>query len=356
MDMLRFESHPLWVNLLLFAVAGVVVWGAGTRIARYADRIAERTGIGHATIGLVLLALVTSLPEVATSATAALRNQAALGVNNLLGGLAFQVMVVAIADAALRRDALTSVNPSSAILMQAVLNIVLLTIVIAGIVIGDVAVLGVGLWTTALVPVYAVSLFLLRRFGRQPAWVVDQRAHDERKRQQQQRDRPEAARDAEAERSLGRLLTLTGIAAALILLAGYVATRASESLAEQTGLGTSFFGAVALAGATSLPEISTAIESVRLRRYSMALSDIFGTNLIDVVLIFLVDLIYSGGPVLNEVGRFAVAAGLLGTMLTTFYIVGLLERRDRVVLRMGVDSLLVVITYVAGLVLLFRLR
>jgi cation:H+ antiporter len=113
---------------------------------------------------------------------------------------------------------------------------------------------------------------------------------------------------------------------------------------------------VALGFATSLPELSTVLESVRLRRYTMAISDVFGTNLFNVTILVLVDALHRGGPVLVEAGPFAATAALLALVLTAIYLVGMLERRDRTLLRMGYDSIAVVLTYAAGLVLLYALR
>jgi cation:H+ antiporter len=53
--MLDSSAFPLPINLAAFAAAGVVVWFAGTRLARYADAIAEITGLGSALIGMLLL-------------------------------------------------------------------------------------------------------------------------------------------------------------------------------------------------------------------------------------------------------------------------------------------------------------
>jgi cation:H+ antiporter len=127
-------------------------------------------------------------------------------------------------------------------------------------------------------------------------------------------------------------------------------------LAEQTGLGASFVGAVLVAIATSLPEVSSTLAAVRLGHLELAFGDIFGTNLFDVAAVALADAVYAGGPVLREVGPFSVCAALLGMLVTGIYLAGLIERRDRVVLRMGVDSLLGLLVYLGGLALLYRLR
>jgi cation:H+ antiporter len=87
----------------------------------------------------------------------------------------------------------------------------------------------------------------------------------------------------------------------------------------------------------------------------MAVSDIFGTNLFNGGLLFVVDLLYRGGPVLNEVGDFAAFAALLGVIVSALFLVGLIERRDKTVLRMGYDSLAVLVAYAGGVGLLYTL-
>src|SRR5918992_2754254 len=120
-----FESWPLGANFGVFAAAAGVVWFAGTRIARYADAIAEKTGIGREVLGIVLLGDITSLPELAVATTAAVAGHPALSVNDLLGSAAINVVIIAMADAALGRGAITSVLASPGVLLQGVLGIVL---------------------------------------------------------------------------------------------------------------------------------------------------------------------------------------------------------------------------------------
>lgn len=105
-----------------------------------------------------------------------------------------------------------------------------------------------------------------------------------------------------------------------------------------------------------MPELSSVTSAVRLGREMLAIGDVLGGNLFDLGLIFVVDAIYSGGPVLNEVGAFSAFAALLGIVLTTLYIIGMIERRDRVLFHMGYDSLAVLVCYGVGLVLLYNMR
>ncbi|GGL69629.1 sodium:calcium antiporter [Wenxinia marina] len=341
-----FADWPIWGNVALFCVAAAAVWMSGTRLSRYADAIAKRTGIGQAVLGVILLGGITSLPEIAVTGTAATGGNAQLAVNNLLGGFTAQVAVLALADAVIRKRALTAVVPDPIVLLQGALGIVLVSITVCGIVVGDVAVLGAGAWTWGILFVFLYAIRMVAKSGSHPAWqVVGEPPSEEI-----------GAEQPEVDHSDRRLYMLTAGVAAVILAMGWLLSTTGEALAEQTGLGDSFFGAVFIAISTSLPEISTVIAAVRLGRYVMAVSDIFGTNLFDVAIIVVVDLLFPGGPVLAEVGSFSILAGILGILVTAIYLAGLIERRDPAVAGVGLDTILVAGVYVGGVVLLYTLR
>jgi cation:H+ antiporter len=243
------------------------------------------------------------------------------------------------------RETLTASVASATPLLQGALLILMLSIVAAATVSGERAILGVGAWSSLLLLVYLLCLVVVRATrGREP-WVPQGR-------------RPPAnpGNDEMPGGALSRLLPRTALGAAAILVAGYALAQSGDALAEQTGLGANFFGAVFLALSTSLPEITIVFSSVLRGRYAMAVSNIFGANLFGLAMIFLVDAVYIGEPVLALGGRFAAFAALLGSAVTALFIAGLLERRHGRIWHMGWDSLLVIGTYCAGLALLYRLR
>lgn len=146
-----------------------------------------------------------------------------------------------------------------------------------------------------------------------------------------------------------RLGLLTAGADSAILAAGTIVTLAAEGLAEATGTDTGIMGLTLLAVATSLPELSTAIAAVKLRRVELAIGDILGGNMFDAVLILLVDALAPGGPILREVDRPSMTAALIAVLLTALSVVGLVERRGKTVFRMGYDSVAVLVVYAAGM-------
>ncbi|WP_204985699.1 hypothetical protein [Microvirga pakistanensis] len=146
MSLLKFGTFGLWANVPIFAMAAACVWWAGTRLTGYLDAIADRARIEHAFAGMLLLGGITSLSEVAAVSTSSWTGNASLAVNNLLGSVAINVLLIALADAVLGRDAITSAIGKSPTLMQGVLSITALAFAAMAIVSGDVPVAGVGAW------------------------------------------------------------------------------------------------------------------------------------------------------------------------------------------------------------------
>lgn len=348
-NIIPFDELSLTLLGLIYAAAAAVIWFAGTRAARYANQISRRTGLGGILVGMVLLGSITSLPEIATSSTAALGGDAGLAVGNLLGGVAFQILILAIADALFGKRAVTSTIPNPGTLIQASILILLLALAVAGTVRDEPGLFGVGFWSTAILVAYVVSIGFVHRQERHAGWTPRLRP-DERSQAAPSEDGTEQKQEGQAATTT-LIFKLIGVAIA-IFAAGYVLTISAEEMAGEMGIDTSIAGMTLVAIATSLPELSTATGSVRLGRNDMAVGDVLGGNMFDVMLIFLVDLLYAGPPVLGAVPAVAGFAGLLGIMLTVFYLIGMIERRDRTIFNMGYDSLLVLLGYVGGMALI----
>jgi len=350
---IEFTNLPLAVNGLLFAVGAVAVWIAGTNLAIYADELAERTGIGRAFLGLVLLAGITSLPELVTSFSAVMVGDAPLAVNNLCGGIVMQTAILAIADARIGRGPLSYFTPKPELLLQGLLLIGLLGIVLVGVVAGDSTLPGgVGWCTTLVFGLYIFGVWTVARFEAGKHW----RPVDLPDAMSQPAGDPPVTANANASWSLPRLCRAIALISIVITIAGTVLVATGEALSQQTNLGSSFIGATLLAGTTSLPELSTTLGAVKLRAYSMAFANIFGSNAIMVALLFIIDIVYQSGPILAEVDRSATFAAVMGIVVTAVYLIGLIMRRNRVILRMGIDSFVVMIAYLLTIAGLYALR
>ena len=357
-----FKDLALPINLAVFAAAAILVWVAGTRLARYADRIAETTGLGRELLGILLLGGVTSLPELAVAVSATVAGVPELSVNDVLGSAAINVVILAAADAVYGHKALTSTPEAPGVMLQGALGIVLLSLVVGAATAGDVLVGGIGAWSWLILFAFLGAIWVIWKSQDLRSWMPTERPNapsagdtDQSNHSNHSNYSNHSSHDND-EVPLRWLVVRTVVVGVTILVAGFLLAKTGEALAGQTGLGTSFFGAVLLGLSTSLPEVSTVLAAVRLRRYEMAMADVFGTNIFNVTIIVVVDALHPGEPVLVEAGRFASFGALLAIVLTAVFLIGMIERRDRTVLRMGIDSLIVIACYVGGLLVLYQLR
>jgi cation:H+ antiporter len=358
MPFLSFDSYPLWLNVFIFLLAAGTIWWAGTRLERYAGAISEQTGLGQAFTGMLLLAAATSLPEIATTITAvALLNNPTLAVYNLVGGVALQTGILVAADRTMRqRGALTYFTPQFVLLVEIVGLLFLLQLTIAAVSArGFPSIAGVSLWSVLIFVVYLGLMYLIYRSRGQSRWTPIRA--DEALPHEQPHAGDEQLQDqnpADDERRSPKRLGLMFLGMSLIVLAGgWFATNTADQLANQTGLGHAFLGATLLALTTSLPEVSTTVAASRHGRFSMAFSNIFGSNAFDISLLFLADLLYRGGTILEGAGSSAVFVAAVAAVMKCIYLWGLLEREDRVVLGIGWDSAAVVVVYVGAMTVLY---
>ena len=338
------------VNALLFLIAAVAIWLAGTRLERDADVISRRTGLGQAFTGMLLLAAATSLPEVATTVTAVvIVGNPTLAVHNLLGGVALQTVVLAIADRFKGRGgALTYFSPRFVLLIEGVGLVFLLQLTTAGLMARGLPTLAsISAWAVALLVAYVAVMLLVYRHRGQPRWTPT-RADDVPSETSDAGTEPDSGDDRSAKAAASSFAGMSLV----VLAGGWLATQTTDALARQTGVGSAFLGATLLAAATSLPELSTTISAVRGGRYTAAISNVFGSNAFDVTLLAL----YRQGTVLAHAENTVVFVAAVGSIMTCIYLWGLLERENRSTLGMGWDSLAAVVTYVGGMIVLYFIQ
>lgn len=150
--MFDFSNLSLPINVAFFSGGALLVWLAGTKLSKYVDLFADRTGMGKAFAGAMLLGGATSLPELATTLTASYSGAAEMAGTNLLGGVVMQLAVLAVIDAfVLRGRPLTLFSPQSSLLMVGVMLIVLVALASASVNSGELfSIGGIGFWPVGL--------------------------------------------------------------------------------------------------------------------------------------------------------------------------------------------------------------
>lgn len=342
MPLANAASLPIWINFLIFGLAAGVIWVAGVRLTRTLDAIAAKTQLDHVFVGMLLLGGITSLPELANVATASSIGNPALAINNLLGSAAINILLLAIADALVGKSALTSIVAQPSTMVMAALCMILLMGIAVLVVLGDVSIgpLGIG---SLLVGITSIGfLWLAAGHDERTPWTIK----DEEDPQGEKQD------EKPADATLAVLWARVAVHGALLFGAGYALSQTGDAIAKQAGMTSAIVGFALIGTATSLPELVTIITALKLGRPEMAFGQVLGTNFINLSLLPLGDLIYAGEPVMNALGTFEAVSALLGAILIGIFMVGLLEHRDRTILKMGVDSATVIALFAIGAALL----
>ncbi|MCE5289420.1 MAG: sodium:calcium antiporter [Nocardiaceae bacterium] len=351
------SALSLPILLLIFVVAGAVIWIAGISLSSQTDVLSTRLHFGAALGGLILLAVATNLPEIAIVVSASVQGHVGVAVGNILGGIAIQTVVLVILDAVgVRGDhPLTYRAASLVLVLESLLVVVVLAVVVAGTQLpGDLIALRLTPGPVLITILWFAGLFLVSKARRSLPWHESGQAPDG---QQPPRGhkRQHVEQQARARGISTRKSALIFTAAAAATLAAGVALEVSgNAIADHIGLSGVLFGATVLAAATSLPEVSTGLASVKHGDYQLAVSDVFGGNAFLPVL-FLAATLLSGKSVLAQAHATDIYLTSLGMLLTLVYAAGLLFRPSRRFARIGVDSLVVLVLYSVGLAGLFAI-
>ncbi len=345
-------SVSLPVVVAVFAGAAAAVWFAGIKLSDTADVLSMRLGLGEALGGLILLAISTNLPEIAITASAALAHHLGIAIGNILGGIAIQTVVLVLIDAfgLGRRSSLSYQAASLMLVLEGGLVIAVLVVAVMGTQLpGSLTRARVEPASVLIVLLWLLGLWLLSRARSGLPWHEDGVAPGGQEHPRGHAKQMKAKRADERAVSSVRAGLVFAAAALVTLAGGVVLERSGERIAAHVHMTGVLFGATVLAAATALPELSTGLASAKLGDFQLAVSDIFGGNAFLPVL-FLMASLLSGSAVLPQAQRTDIYLTALGVLLTVVYIVGLIFRPRRQVLRMGLDSLAVLILYAIGLV------
>jgi cation:H+ antiporter len=351
---MMFEHLSLPLLSLAFAVAAATVWIAGIHVSKTTDVLSSRFGLGEALGGLILLAIVTNLPEVAITVSGAMRNQLGLATGNILGGIAIQTVVLVYLDAfgLGKSGPLTYRAASLDLVLEGVLVIAILTLAVMGHQLPESFIIaGItpdGLFITGA---WIAGIYLISQARHGLPW----QSHGDAPGGRRHRSSEQTKRKEEVKKKSTAIAVIVfSIAALATLAAGVVLLQTSELIAHRIGMSGVVFGATILAAVTALPEISTGLAAVKLGDYKLAVSDIFGGNAFLPVLFLLATLV-SGKSVLPQAQKSDMYLTGLGILLTSVYLYGLIFRPRRQIARMGIDSIIVLVLYVVGIAGLFAI-
>jgi cation:H+ antiporter len=330
------------VSVAVLLGAALVLVTVGVRFTRLVDELADRTGMGEAIAGALLLGATTSLPGLVTTVLGALEGEAGFAVSNAVGGIAAQTAFLAFADLTYRRVNLEHAAVSVANMVQSMVLVTLVGIVLAATGSPEVTVLGVHPATLLVLGTYAYGLALVRSASTAPMWRPE---HTD----ETVRDEPDPEHSG---RPMSRMWTEFAAGAVVIGGTGWAVGTAGLALAESTGLSGSLVGGLFTSVITSLPELVTVIAAVRIGAPQLAVGDIVGGNTFDVLFVAAADVAYTEGSVYHAADQSALFLLSLTVIMVAALAAGMLVRDRRAI---GFEGWAILGSYGVGIIALVSL-
>jgi len=337
------EQFSTLILIAVFLFSTVAIWIAGMKIISAIDAITLHFNLGEAFGGMVFLAVVTNLPEIAITAVAAYHHDYDIAVSNLLGGIAIQTVVLVLIDffGVGRKGPLTLKGHSKVLVLEGVSLIFILTIVMMAKQFSpNIIYLRTTPFEWLILLIWLGSIYFISKFGdriKKEEKIVTDPSHHLR--------HPKG----KFKGTIQLAIIVFVICALVTLVSGWALEITSDVLSKRFGISGVLFGGTILALCTSLPEISTGIASAKIREYQMAVSDIFGGNAFLPVL-FLMASAIGGDAILPSLQPSDMYLTGLGIILTGIYLIGMVVHSKKQFFRLGVDSIVVLIVYLIGLI------
>jgi cation:H+ antiporter len=341
-------------QLLIFLVSGLLVWRAGTTLTKTTDCLDCRYKLGQAFGGLILLGITGNLTDITVALSAALHGQIPVIIGNLIGGIAIQTLLIVIFDFAVKgRRPLSYLAGSLTLFFETLFAIALVLIAIAATYVpARDALFHINPLSIGIVAVWLIGLYLIDKAHKISRFNKTEDNADPGRLHNQCRIAEESSFYAGKRNTY--VMLVFALASVVTLIAGYFLETSGTALAVSLGMNTGVFAATILALVTSLPELSTGLEAVMLGDNHMAFSDIWGGNAFMIVPFIAADLL-AGKPVLSYAQNSDRLIAALGVVMMAVYALAFLKKLRRRYFRLGLDSILEILLYAGGIILLFHL-
>lgn len=331
----------LWLQFI-FCASVIVI--SGTFLSRYGDVIAEKVGLGRTWIGLILMASVTSLPELFNNISAVTIVEAPdIALGDIMGSCIFNLSIIALMDILHGPSPIFS-RAEHGHILSAGFGVILIGIASLSILYPQniPVIRHIGLYTPLIIFTYFIgvrSVFFfekrkISKFVGEMAEAV-QYSHI-------------STKEAVAKYALNALIII-GAATWLPFIA--------DRLAIETGLGRSFVGTVFVGMTTSLPEIVVSIAALRIGATDMAIANLFGSNMFNILVLAIADILYVKGSLMEDISPTHAITGLTALLMTGIAVVALTYRIERkAFLRLSWDTIALLLSYIVNIYLLYSLR
>jgi cation:H+ antiporter len=335
-----------WIYFLLSSLFVVL---AGIYIGQVSGEIGDRLHLGRAWAGTVLLSLATTMPELVSTITVALRGDIAMAIGGIIGSILFNLFILVVVDLLDPNTIYHRLSMNHA--FTGILGCVLLAILISGLAFGmlnDDSLKSLNSIGTVGIP--SILIFIFYFIGQLLLLQI--------------------AKTTEAEKETMKLATrfdnlslkklimvYLGITLVILFAANYLGIYA-EKIAANYHLSATFAGATLLGIITSLPEVTNAVTCARQKEFDLAIGNILGANAFVLIVLAIADLVYIKNTLYSSLTSIdsvsSIIMASIAIIMQGIAMAALVSRSRHQIWRMGFASILLLIFYILSLVVSYR--
>ncbi|CAD5279794.1 MULTISPECIES: sodium:calcium antiporter [unclassified Imperialibacter] len=344
----------MWLSIVGFLVSAFFIYLGGRRLSLYGDIISKETGLGRIWIGLILMASVTSLPELVIGiSSVTIVGSADMAVGNVLGSCIFNLSILSLMDAILPGQPLFTRLANSHVLAATLCTILLALVGIGLFLPNEIVILDwIGVTSIAFIFVYLISMRMLNIHGLKEQARL--KAAQMKLSFEGGEDTPEKEDLKHMEIGLNRAILYFALNALVVIAAALALPSFSVTIAEESGLGESFVATLFMAASSSLPEIVVSVSAARMGAADLAAGNLFGSNIFNIMLLSVSDLFYTQGNLLKDASEANIVTVFAITIMNAIAIAGLTTRVEKKELHyLTWDTLFIFLIYLGALVYLF---
>ena len=330
----------LYQHILGFIACAAVIIYSGTKLSYYGEKISDLTGMGKAWVGLILMASVTSLPELITGiSSVAIVKAPDLAAGDIFGSCVFNLLILSVLDARNQKPLFSLVKSSH--IVAAIFGIILL--MVAGIAIHLSAEIPSILWMSSFT-------FLLFAIYIVAVWGIFKYEHAALIESPPSTVPHSGSRSAELRKAIGAY----AMNALIVIGAAVFLPYFGQHIAAYTGLGNTFFGTLFIAAATSLPELVVSLAALRMGALDMAVGNLLGSNVFNMFILGIDDVFYREGSLFKSISSSHLLSVFVTIIMTAVVGLGLLFKpKKKQFWLLSLDTFIILFLYLALITYLF---
>lgn len=298
--------------------------------------MADMLGWGKMFMGLVLMASVTSMPELMLGfSSVVLVDAPDLAVGDIVGSCAFNILIISIMDLFYNPKKPLTSDVQQGHVISASLSIIMLGLVAVAILMpGTFGKIGwIGGSSVLFIMIYLLAIRVL--------YLYEKKQHVLH------------IFPNEGELTLKQVVIKYVVSAVFVMVAAMALPFFGERLAAESGLGQSFFGTLFMAASSSLPEIVISIAAIRIGTIDLAIGNIFGSNIFNIGILALDDIFFMEGPILYHTSSSHIIPVLGTIIITAIGISGIVFRAERK-WKLALDTAFILLVFLLMMFLLYH--